>query len=782
VVSAVSADQIARSPDGDAGQAVQRVSGVTVQDGKYVFVRGLGERYTTTSLNGARVPSPEPERKVVPLDIFPSSLLETITTSKTFTPDQGGDFSGAAVNIKTKEFPAQRQVRMSVSAGLNTEGARGSAPAAPTAGGEWAALTGVARDLPAAVAAEGNFQQRPISQGEHNQMVSSFRRAWTPAARDVLPNSSFGFSVGGSDPVFGRTIGYVLSGTYSYAQETQADLVRGQARAGSVTGTAEASDRFEGTLGRTSVLWGGILNLSTTLGAHSRLSLNNTYNRSADNEARTESGFSENLGGDFRIDRLRYVERRMQSHQLAGEHDAGRLGRLDWSATVSAVNRSEPDRSEFVYALEENGAGAVTPRWFGGGNEGAVRTFAELDERSFEGALNHTFALGAGPTSPAVKIGGLVRATSRESDNRAYGISARGLTNEQRTLAPEEIFDGRFAGAGASHFMIAPLAQGGSYEAEDRLYAGYAMTEIAFSDRVRLITGARLEHSRVRVDAQSTLGRPATAEPRFTDVLPSATLNIGLGDRQNIRLAVSQTLSRPEYRELADIQYRDVLGGDNVSGNPELVRTLIQNADLRWELYPTGAEVVSVGVFAKRFDNPIERVYLATSGTRTVKYVNAEEGRNYGVELELRKHLGFLGEPLRDLTLFTNATVMRSDVTIGTSEASKTNDERAMVGQAPYVVNAGLTWATLGGVSATALYNRVGRRIVSAAESPLPDVYEEPRDVIDLSLRFPIAGTLSGRVDAKNLLDEAHVVTQGDVLRESYRTGRSFTMGFSWGL
>jgi outer membrane receptor protein involved in Fe transport len=165
-----------------------------------------------------------------------------------------------------------------------------------------------------------------------------------------------------------------------------------------------------------------------------------------------------------------------------------------------------------------------------------------------------------------------------------------------------------------------------------------------------------------------------------------------------------------------------------------------------------------------------------------VKYVNAEEGRNYGVELELRKHLGFLGEPLRDLTLFTNATVMRSDVTIGTSEASKTNDERAMVGQAPYVVNAGLTWATLGGVSATALYNRVGRRIVSAAESPLPDVYEEPRDVIDLSLRFPIAGTLSGRVDAKNLLDEAHVVTQGDVLRESYRTGRSFTMGFSWGL
>ncbi len=163
VVNAVSREQIQRSPDSDAGQAVQRVSGVTVQDGKYVFVRGLGERYTTTSLNGARVPSPEPERKVVPLDMFPSSLIETITTSKTYTPDQSGDFSGAQVDIRTREFPGRRQLSLAVTSGFNTEATRGSVPAAPTSGGEWLALTGAERRLPAPSAASRRRWRMPAT-------------------------------------------------------------------------------------------------------------------------------------------------------------------------------------------------------------------------------------------------------------------------------------------------------------------------------------------------------------------------------------------------------------------------------------------------------------------------------------------------------------------------------------------------------------------------------------------------------------------------------------------
>jgi outer membrane receptor protein involved in Fe transport len=779
VVNAVSSEQIQRSPDSDAGQAVQRVSGVTVQDGRYVFVRGLGERYTTTSLNGARVPSPEPERKVVPLDMFPSSLIETITTSKTYTPDQSGDFSGAQVDIRTREFPGQRQIALSATSGFNTAATRSSVPAAPTSGGEWLALASDDRRIPLPVANAGDLREA-VPQAAINQMVSSFRPAWSAETRRVMPNMSFGLSTGGTQTLFSRSIGYLVSGTYSMSQEVQTDQVRGVAIAGSEPGSTVQADRYAGTTGRTGVLWGGLLNLSTALGDRTRISLNNAYNRTADNDARHEVGTSENLGLNLAIDRLRYVERAIRSTQLAAVHQIGDQTRLDWSATTSGVTRREPDRSEIVYARDEGEGGAW--RWLSGSNEGAVRTFGDLAESSLEASANLTLGLGATASAAAIKVGALARRTTRDAETAAYSLSAPGLSAADRALAPEEIFDGRFSKPEDAVFRISPLAQGGAYEATDRLLAGYAMGDVGLASNIRLVAGARLESSEVTVTAEPTIGDPATTSPAYLDVLPSAAINYNVTPQQTLRLSLSQTLSRPEYRELAEVQYREVLGGDNVVGNPDLRRTLIRNADLRWEWYPAQGEVVSLGVFAKQFDSPIERIYLATSGTRLIRYVNAEGARNYGVELDLRKNLGFLAPAFGGVSAFANATVMHSDVEIGVSDASRTNDNRAMVGQAPYVVNGGLTINAGSRASATALVNRVGRRIVSASEAPLPDIYEEARTVVDFSLRFPVTHGLSGRIDARNLLDAAHEVTQGTVVREAYRTGRVFQMGFNWTL
>jgi outer membrane receptor protein involved in Fe transport len=229
------------------------------------------------------------------------------------------------------------------------------------------------------------------------------------------------------------------------------------------------------------------------------------------------------------------------------------------------------------------------------------------------------------------------------------------------------------------------------------------------------------------------------------------------------------------------VQYREVLGGENVLGNPNLERTLIQNADVRWEWYPAPGEALSLAVFAKRFEAPIERVYLATSGTSVVTFVNAEEANNLGAELELRKRLGFLSSALDALTLFTNATVMDSRIKIAREASSQTSTERAMVGQAPYVINAGLTYAPEGASSsATVLYNVVGRRIVSAGEIPLPDVYEQARHVLDLSVRTELFNDVSLKLDARNLLDSSYSFRQGDVLRESYNAGRTYSFGLSW--
>jgi len=781
IVSSVTSEQISRSPDSDAAQAVQRVSGVTVQDGKYVAVRGLGERYTTASLNGARIPSPEPEKRIVPLDLFPSDLLQTITTSKTFTPDQPGDFSGAQVDIKTREFPAKRQITYTFKTGYNSGTTGSNVLAAPRAGGERFALVNNKRNLPWLLASVGNFQQVNLNQGDKNLLINTFRNSWSPVEERAQPNVSTAISIGGNDQVFGHRIGYVGSGTYSLVQDQKTHQVRALADRGNTPGSTRELDRFEGTTGSSSVLWGGLLNLSTLLGANTRLMLNNTYNRTSDNDARSETGSIESDGIRAQIDRLQYVERSVRSNQLAAEHQLGTRDRIDWSATSSAVTRDEPDRSEFVSVLDPAAPGEKL--WLNTGNQGAVRTFSNLDESSAEGRINyqHTFAWRGREHS--VKAGGLYRSTDRDADSRAFSVSGVGLGEAVRALAPEQLFDGRFTQGSMSVFDLAPLGQGGSYSAEDRLSAGFAMTEIGLTDRFRLIAGARFEHDKLLVNAQSTLGSPVSTEKNWTDLLPSAALNVRLTETQSLRLSVSRTVARPEYRELSPVTSRDVIGGDNVEGDPDLNRTRISNADLRWEWYPDAGEVVSVALFGKQFDEPIERVYRSVGGStaRTVFYINAEGADNYGVELELRKNMGFVAGPLNALTFFTNLTVMESKIKLGATTASATNQDRRMVGQAPYVVNAGLTYAPRSGTtSATLLFNRTGERIDAAGDQPLPDVIEQSRTALDFSLRFPIYASLSGRFDARNLTDDPFKTVQGSVIRESFRTGRGFQLGLVW--
>lgn len=780
VVNAVTAQQIARSPDANAAQAVQRVSGVTVQDNKYVFVRGLGERYTTSSLNGARVPSPEPEKRVVPLDMFPAGLLQSITTTKTFTPDLQGDFSGALVDIKTLEFPASRKLSLQLGGGYEAGATGASLIQAQMAGGERIGSVNSSRDLPSLVRSVGNMQSINLTPGDKSLLVSQFRDSWTPRTGTGAPNMSASASIGGNDPLLlGHTLGYLFSGTYSSGTDLRDGQIRALADRGNTPGETREIDRFVGQRASESVLWGGLANLSTQLGSNSRISLNGIYNRTADNDAMVENGSFENEGIRARITRMQYVQRGIRSLQLAGDHQLGGRSRVEWFGTLSGVRRYEPDRSEFVQAIEQDTIGGPEIlRWVNSGNGGAVRTFSDLNESSREFNARYHLGFGADQQS-SIKIGGLVRSTDRDADTRSYAISAQGISNSIRELSPEEIFDGRFASANI--FDIAPLAQGGSYTARDHLGAGFAMAELALSDRFRLIGGARYEADHLEVDAFSTLGSPVLTHKVWNDLLPSLALNIKLTETQQLRLSATRTLARPEYRELSPIKSRDVLNGDDTQGNENLSRTRIANYDARWEWYPQTGEVLSVGLFAKKFDLPIERVYRAAgSGTRTVFYTNAKDADNLGVELEARKNLDFIADALAPFSLFSNLTVMKSTIHLfSDTQASATNLSRAMVGQAPYVVNAGFTYASTGGAtSATLLFNRVGDRIDAAGDSPLPDVVELARNVLDFSLRLGLSESLGLRVDAKNILDSPFRMMQGTAVREWYRSGRIIQAGF----
>jgi outer membrane receptor protein involved in Fe transport len=775
IVSSVTAEQIRKSPDSDAGQAVQRVSGVTVQDGRFVFVRGLGERYTTTSLNGTRVPSPEPERKVVPLDLFPAGLLEGITTSKTFTPDQPGDFSGASVNLKTREFPARRVVTFSASGGFNTEATGQLVQRAPRVGSEWLGFAGSERDLPAPLIGVDNNNLRERSPEEINSMIASFRNAWSPRSGDGSANGGFGFTVGGEDPVFNQPIGYIGSFTYSYGQEVRAEETRSLVQPSN--GGFRPINASRGGTARNTVLWGGILNLTSRLGASTKISFNNTYNRSADNEATRLAGENEEFNRDLDVTRLTFVERTVRSHQLTGEHLLGDRHLVDWSLSGSNVDRTEPDRSDIAYVTQiDPVTGESTPTAWFGVPRSAVRTFGKLDERSYEGLGNYRLFLGSASNPITVKIGGAYRATDREADSRSFNLTNRGLSPADRELSPEQIFAGPFALDGRLSLFISSF--GGQYDARDRLSAGYAQVEMPLTDRLRLIGGARVEHWDLELNSLNPQGLPRSVTRNDTDVLPALSLNYQLTETQVVRLSGSQTLSRPEYREIANTSSFEPIGGLITFGNPDLQRALIQNYDVRWEWYPRAGEVFSVAVFAKRFDNPIERVYVAQTGALANSFANAEKADNYGLELEVRKSLDFLSPSLTALTLFANTTLMQSKITPGSDVL--TNADRPMVGQAEYVVNSGLSYAGPAGINATALYNVVGARILEAGARPFPDSYEQARHVVDLSVLVPVFASTSIRLDAKNLLDSPYRVHQGGITRLRYKAGRVFSFGASW--
>lgn len=766
MTSAVSAEQIARSPDGNAAAAIRRVSGVTVQDGRYVFVRGLGERYTTTSLNGARVPSPEPERKIVPLDLFPASLLETITTSKTFTPDQPGDFSGAQVEIRTRDFPVQPHLTLSASLGY-AHGATGStSPVAPRERGDRLAVGAAKRRIPAEAANVGDA----IGRGpEVNRVVSSFRNVWSVRDESLEPDLSLGLSWGRNADVLGIPIGVLVSGTYSSGHDLKTDQRRARA------GTAGSErDRYDGETGTFGVLVGGIANVSAMLGRHTLLAFHNSYNRGADNEARRELGTDENTRSRVQIDRLRYVERTVRSHQLVGRHDLPRMQRFEWALTATAVERDEPDRSEFVTWLDPE-----VPVWFND-FEGAVRTFGTLEESARQFRADYQVEWGETAQPWRLKLGALYRTAEREASSQGFRIQAYSWAPDDPRwqLRPEEFFDGRFATDDDAVFLLSRELAGGRYTAEDRLAASYGMLEIPLGRRVRLITGARLEHAATTILAENNLGQPTIAEPEYTDLLPAALLNIDLTERQKVRLSATRTLARPEYRELAPVTYREVLGGEQVIGNAELRRTRIDNYDVRWEFYPGPGETVSLALFGKRFTDPIEERFLARSGTDTRTFENAERAVNYGLEAEVVTGLRRIGDALADFSAFANATWMGSEVTTRNEQ----DEPRPMVGQAPYVINAGVTYSRGGdGVSATILFNQVGPRIVNARASgtQVDNVVEEPSPRLDLSFRFPAVLGTSVKLDLKNLLDSPHEVRQGDVVREYHRTGRSASLGLS---
>ena len=772
VVNSVTSEQISKSPDRDAAQAVQRVSGVTVSDGRYVFVRGLGERYTNTSLNGAALPSPEPERKVVPLDMFPSALIQSITTSKTFTPDQSGDFTGAQVNIETREFPAGGILTFFSSVGFNSLATGKLIPGTQPFGVPWLGIPGSDRSLPAIARATTTSAFGPSASQE---FVQNIRNVWSPLNVNGAANRSFGASAGGQASLLRHPVTYVLSGSYALNQEVRSDELR-QLVVGGGNATVRAYNTYRGATGRTSTLWGGIGNFTTMLGSRTRLAFNNLYNHSADNEAHSDEGFDEQLSTDptartssVRRSWLDFVERTVRSNQIKAEHALGSRVNLDWNFTSSEVTRWQPDRTDVFYMRQT----PTDPYFLPNDPKASRRLYAFLDETVLNPGANLRITIGPEQHPIQLKVGSQLRSTRRDAALDPYLVTPTSVTQAQLEQQPDSLFS-FLASSGRVAVQRDPDA--GFYKANDRVGAGYGMLEIPLGARMSLIGGARVEDWRLALRSEKYLGERFDSVYTSTDVLPSLSLNVRIGDSQNLRLAATRTVSRPEYRELSILQEKGPVGDLDFVGNPSLQRALITNYDARWEMYPQSGEILSLGVFSKVFDHPIEKVQVSTNGGNIYSFVNASSARNYGVELEGRKHLG------SPLTVFSNVTLMKSKIVPGNTDISAlTSADRPMVGQAPYVVNAGLSYDRESSpLSATMLYNVVGRRITATGTKPTPDTYLQPRHMLDFSLRLPLWTSTSAKFNAANILNSEYREVAGGITRLSYRTGRVFSIGLTW--
>jgi TonB-dependent receptor len=794
VSDAIGADQISRSPDGNAAAALKRVAGLSVVDGKYAYVRGLGERYSGTTLNGAPLASPEPDRKVIPLDLIPSDLLQSIVTSKSYSPDQPGDYAGGLVQLRTHDFPSDLILNVSASGRWNSAATLRSHLGYSGGDLDFLGFDDGTRGVPSMIPRDLRVTSTNFTDAQLQEMGRAFQGEWGPTPKTLPLDGSFGLSFGDDyDIGDAQRAGFIASGSYSSGHSVRRNLIE---RVFNAQGAISPEADYSGSVADRSVTMGGLLNLTYQPRHGDQIKLATVYNHSSNDVSRLLEGYNHDKNTNIQNYRIQFLEQSLLNTQLEGSHLFGFLAdaTLTWRGAYTKATRYEPSTRESLY--EESGDGEFY--WTNTVQSGSVFHQDMVDEGvNGGGSLKLPFEVGDAPAS--FSLGGSFERKERTTYTRRFRFipfagSGSVVNTDVRRLGPNELFgSGAYIDPNGFRIQEATFAPD-NYDGVQNLEAGFAMLDLEIVDGLRLAGGARIERSTQTVDPRDIFGTgvlTGSADLRSTDVLPALNATIRATDRANIRASASRTLSRPQLRELAPFAFADYAGGYLVLGNPELELTHITNVDLRYEWFANPQAVLAVSGFSKNFERPIEDAVLP--GTELKKtWVNAAGGTNYGVELEVRTPLDVLVESLADVTLNANLMLVESSMQTGgtvnvyfegTGAEQLTIEERdrSLQGQSPYVVNLGLTWAPASGPSASILFNRFGKRIDAIGAQALPDVYELARSQLDAVLAWPLPGGWEAKISASRLLGNVVELTQGDELLRSYDVGRSVSFGLSWG-
>jgi outer membrane receptor protein involved in Fe transport len=774
------AQEMKANGDSDAAAAMSRVTGLSVVDNQYVYVRGLGERYSNTTLAGSVIPTTEPDKKVVPLDLFPAGLIDSVQVAKSYVPDRSAEFAGGLVQIVPLKLPFRPVLDLSYGLSFLENATGKSIPLSPLGNRDWLGYDAGARSLPSGFP-DSKIVRRGLftpDVGYSPEEITAFGRAldnrWVPVSRNARPGQTWSVVTGNR---FDK-LGVIASVSQSY-KEQFVDETRRFFRTAEA-GALEAVSDYAIQTGAQRAQFGVVANVAYQFTSNHRVSVENFYTHSGRDEGRFFEGDNSENQRFYRNYRLQFIEEGLVSNGASGEHffQTWSNSRIDWRANVARASRDEPDLREVLY--ESVARPPATPSFvLADESQSGFRMFNTLDDDTFDLAVNWSVFRTAGGRPTQFKFGANYVDRGRDFESRRFRfipivLNKDGGIGANLARHPEELYTP--ANVGTVFRFNEETRPVDAYSGDQTTAAGYGMVDLAFTDGTRLVAGARVERFDQHVDTFDPFGlfvRTVSSSIENTDVFPSVNVVQAVRPDMNLRVSYSTTVNRPEFRELAPFEFTDVVGSRAVRGNPALDRALIQNVDGRWELFTGGRGVFAASVFYKHFDAPIERVVIG-GAQPIVTFQNADTARNFGFEFEAG-HTVVPG-------LFVNAnyTYVQSKIELAPEQRSvQTSQERPLAGQSKNLFNVAAD-VTVRGFSSRVLYNFSGDRISDVGANEAPDVIEDGRGSLDVVFSQRLRG-LALRLALENLTDSSYLFTQGREDQRVFKLGRTiaFSLGYS---
>jgi outer membrane receptor protein involved in Fe transport len=777
---------------------LKRVTGISVESGKYIYVRGLSDRYSKTTLNGAEIPGLDPDKNSVQMDLFPSNLIENMVVHKTFSPDLPGDFTGGVVDIITRDFPMRFTLQFSASLGFNPS-ANLNKNFLTYKGGktDWLGFDDGTRDFPVIA---GQIVPKPYYGRESDQLLGdvsrAFNRTYDLDSTLSFFNQNYAFSMGDQLDVASKVLGYNLALSYSRSFDYFDDGLKNFYEIIPDGEMLNPKKLTKDMMGDDKVVWSAMLNSSLKLNNYNKLGFRFMRNQGGQASSRYNIGSEPDESKFIEERTLGYQERSLTSFQVNGKSVfPGRNNlSMDWFSSYTLSTQAEPDFRLFFNDYEPN----LEIRQ----NKEPKRESRNMEETNWDTKLNFTMPFTVAERNGKFKFGGSYVTKDRVSEANMYSLYRQGRVpynwDPEEYVAPEHFIDS-VNNYNILYYLNDKLTnQVNSYVANQEVLGAYAMIDLPLLDKLRLVAGARYELSRQFVENYVDTIEFATQKKKYQmgdaeykDFLPSVNVIYTIVDNMNLRFAFSQTLARPVFRELAPYASWDFKGGYRKIGNPDLKRTTIDNFDLRWEYFFAPGEIFSISGFYKLFSDPIEQRDSPITNNPEITYENIPDSRLYGIESEFRKSLGFV-PALENVNLGLNFTYIYSEMeedSLFLVSARKSNSDypakREMFGQSPWIINSYLGYQNDSvGLKANLVFNAAGPKILLITKGGLPNVYEQPCPMLDFNISKTIAKNWSLKFSVKNILNSEFKQTYSYRGQKYYflgnYPGREFGIGISY--